>query len=192
MTQDVFSKILGGKEITVNNTTANQAMSLGKLPQQEFQQRLQYRPEFNIPKDQENKVIATVMAEALGEDKNGLQAVLNVVSNRIGTPDLIGGTRKNAFDVVSEHRQFSAFSVNNKIYTRIRDYLGGADIKLTDQEKKKLELVKELYQYVATNDLNDVTNGATHYYNPDKVTPYWADKLQDTVRIGNHIFGKLP
>ena len=38
-------------------------------------------------------------------------------------------------------------------------------------------------------DSDDLTNGATHYYNPDKVpTPSWANKLTKTIVIGNQRF----
>ena len=40
-------------------------------------------------------------------------------------------------------------------------------------------------------DSYDLTNGATHYYNPDKVpTPSWANKLTKIIVIGNHHFYK--
>ena len=40
-------------------------------------------------------------------------------------------------------------------------------------------------------DSDDLTNGATHYYNPDKVpTPSWANKLTKTIVIGNHFINK--
>lgn len=35
----------------------------------------------------------------------------------------------------------------------------------------------------------DITEGATHYHN-DSVYPYWADSLNQTVIINNHIFYK--
>ena len=35
----------------------------------------------------------------------------------------------------------------------------------------------------------DITEGATHYHN-DQVNPYWADSLNQTVIINNHIFYK--
>ena len=35
----------------------------------------------------------------------------------------------------------------------------------------------------------DITEGATHYHN-DTVHPYWADSLNETVVINNHIFYK--
>jgi spore germination cell wall hydrolase CwlJ-like protein len=35
----------------------------------------------------------------------------------------------------------------------------------------------------------DITEGATHYH-AISVTPYWADSLNETVRITDHIFYK--
>lgn len=37
--------------------------------------------------------------------------------------------------------------------------------------------------------LTDLTEGATHYH-ADSVHPYWADSLNQTVQINNHIFYK--
>ena len=36
----------------------------------------------------------------------------------------------------------------------------------------------------------DNTQGATYYYNPHKVTPYWRSHFVKTVVIGNHKFMK--
>lgn len=36
---------------------------------------------------------------------------------------------------------------------------------------------------------DDITEGSTHYHN-DSVHPYWADSLNETVIINNHIFYK--
>ncbi len=38
-------------------------------------------------------------------------------------------------------------------------------------------------------EYGDITEGATHYHN-DSVHPYWADSLNETVVINNHIFYK--
>ena len=35
----------------------------------------------------------------------------------------------------------------------------------------------------------DITEGATHYH-ADNILPYWADSLNETVHINNHIFYK--
>lgn len=53
--------------------------------------------------------------------------------------------------------------------------------------KQSQILASEIYQ-----DLyGDITDGATHYYNPKKVAePQWASKLTKTVVIGDHHFYK--
>jgi spore germination cell wall hydrolase CwlJ-like protein len=42
---------------------------------------------------------------------------------------------------------------------------------------------------VLNGEWQDITEGATHYHN-DQVHPYWADSLNRTVTIDNHIFYK--
>ena len=42
---------------------------------------------------------------------------------------------------------------------------------------------------VLRGDFGDITEGATHYH-ADSVHPYWADSLNETVIINNHIFYK--
>ena len=44
-------------------------------------------------------------------------------------------------------------------------------------------------KYVMTQDDFDITEGATHYH-ADSVYPYWAESLNETVVINNHIFYK--
>ena len=42
---------------------------------------------------------------------------------------------------------------------------------------------------VLNGDFGDITEGSTHYHS-DSVYPYWADSLNRTVTIDNHIFYK--
>jgi spore germination cell wall hydrolase CwlJ-like protein len=42
---------------------------------------------------------------------------------------------------------------------------------------------------VLNGDFGDITEGSTHYH-ADSVYPYWADSLNRTVTIDNHIFYK--
>tara|TARA_B110000285_G_scaffold110821_1_gene125813 strand:- start:347 stop:880 length:534 start_codon:yes stop_codon:yes gene_type:complete len=51
---------------------------------------------------------------------------------------------------------------------------------------KSLSIAKDLLYY---NNIIDLTEGATHYH-ADSVHPYWADSLNRTVTIDNHIFYK--
>jgi spore germination cell wall hydrolase CwlJ-like protein len=47
----------------------------------------------------------------------------------------------------------------------------------------------EVAQAVAWGEYGDITEGATHYHS-DSVNPYWADSLNETVVINNHLFYK--
>jgi spore germination cell wall hydrolase CwlJ-like protein len=42
---------------------------------------------------------------------------------------------------------------------------------------------------ILNGNYGDITEGSTHYHN-DTVHPYWADSLNETVVINNHIFYK--
>ena len=64
------------------------------------------------------------------------------------------------------------------------------DGKSDDPEDSKtwiqcLTLARNIIQ----GEYGDITEGATHYHNV-YVNPYWADSLNETVRINEHIFYK--
>ena len=50
-------------------------------------------------------------------------------------------------------------------------------------------LYSELIRDVMDNFYGDITEGATHYHSV-YVNPYWADSLNETVVINEHIFYK--
>lgn len=180
-------KIFGSNEIDIENVP-QETPTPTPIPTITPKPR---RKEYNIPKDQENKTIATFLAEAIAEGKEGLHGVMSAADNRLGTPSLYGGTRANIFDVISEPKQFSGFSKTHRIYTKFRDYLRGKDVKLDDKEKEALNLAIELFSKLSTGELEDITGGANHYYNPALAAPNWANKLQNIKKIGSHVFGRL-
>tara|TARA_B100001093_G_scaffold443375_1_gene445666 strand:- start:361 stop:858 length:498 start_codon:yes stop_codon:yes gene_type:complete len=51
------------------------------------------------------------------------------------------------------------------------------------------ELSLRVATRVLQGDWYDITEGSTHYHS-DRVYPYWADSLNETVQITNHIFYK--
>lgn len=55
----------------------------------------------------------------------------------------------------------------------------------SDTWMQSLMLASEILQ----GEWQDITEGSTHYHN-DQVHPYWADSLNETVTINNHIFYK--
>ena len=130
--------------------------------------------------DNQKKTVATIAGEALGEGPEGLQSVYNVMINRakkIGTDDL--------YKIASAPSQFTAFSADNPIYSRIRDYLRGKKVNLTDQEKNALS---HIIQMVNTG-AEDITGGATHYANvADSTDLSWINKYKKLKDIGKHSF----
>lgn len=131
--------------------------------------------------DERNKIIATVIGEALGEGEEGMKAVLNVMQNRAIEKG------ESLYEVVSKPAQFSAFNINNRLYSKVRDYLRGKDINLTSTEKKAVEAVKNFLN----EGVEDLTFGASHYIRPEHATDLsWYGEGELTVKIGNHEFYK--
>ena len=131
--------------------------------------------------DKQLKIVATVIAEAIGEGEQGMQAVFNVMNNRAEK------NKTEIFDEVAKPYQFSAFSTNNRLYVKIRDYLRGKDVTLTKTEKIAVDKITEMVK----NGVEDITGGATHYANMATSTDRsWFDKIPKTGQIGKHTFFK--
>ena len=116
------------------------------------------------------KVIA---GEAAGEGQKGMQAVANVIHNRMNK------SGQSAERIVTKPKQFSALddkSMMDRNYKQVKDQ---ADEIASGIEK-----------------LPDITGGATHYvtkslYNKRKDNPKsWISKMKVTAVIGNHVFMK--
>ncbi|MGB0719257.1 MAG: cell wall hydrolase [Bdellovibrionales bacterium] len=126
----------------------------------------------------------TMWGEARGEGDLGLQAVANVVLNRVKVATEKGGKYwwgNNIIQVCQKPYQFSCWN-------------------RSDPSFKKLQAVDESNLYFATclriarraviGALDDPTGGATHYH-ADYVAPYWAKGETPTIIIGRHIFYKM-
>ena len=114
-----------------------------------------------------------IAGEAAGEGQRGMQAVANVIHNRMNK------TGQSAEQIVKKKKQFSALSdkqMMDRNYEQVKDQ---ADKIANDLEK-----------------LPDITNGATHYvtkslYNKRKDNPKsWISKMEVVATIGNHVFMK--
>lgn len=169
----------GKRTVTINN----------EQPKQEVKGVETKKEDVNIGKtpDEKNKVIATIVAEAIGEGEEGLQASLNTVKNRAKEKG------KTLYDVVSQPAQYSAFSSDNKIYSKVRDLLRGKPVLFANAtEKQSVEkAVKKVKEMVEDSNLQDITDGATHYFNEKTMTDKsWMNEGKETKRIGNHVFKK--
>ena len=119
----------------------------------------------------------TIQAEAGNQGAQGMMAVGNVIMNRLGK----GGSLP---DVILAPGQFSPWN-------SVTGYAGGAQ----GQDMAKLKPSEQAYKtadMLLSGNYEDITGGATHFYNPSISNPAWGrDKAGgDWQTIGAHIFGK--
>ncbi len=116
----------------------------------------------------------TIYGEARGEGVQGMQAVANVVMNRVaagqGTPA----------EVCLAPYQFSCWLPGNPNLSVI--------LAVTTADPVFVEAMQIAAEAVA-GTLPDITGGAVNYYNPSLVNPSWAGSMRVTARIGNQVFG---
>jgi spore germination cell wall hydrolase CwlJ-like protein len=110
--------------------------------------------------------------EARGDSTKGQIAVAQVVINR---------TKNDAYpsdvcSVVWDKAQFS-WTLDKSLW------------KITDQ--KSYEKAKKVASEVLSGEHKDITNGATHYYEPTLVDPEWSDHGVNKKKIGSHLFMQM-
>ena len=111
-------------------------------------------------------VASTLIMEAGGEGRVGMEAVREVIANR--------AKNKTEIAVCLAPKQFSCWN--------------GIPIS------RGIEIAKKHPNWtaalaIAKSKPTNHTKGATHYHTT-KVSPYWAKKLQKITTIKNHIFYK--
>lgn len=125
-----------------------------------------------------NIVAATLTGEARGEGEKGMQAVLNVLMNRLkyaNESDL-----NKLKDVALAKKQFSIW---NNLKTDEKKAAFVNQMRKTPQWSIAMKLINE----AKTGKLRDITGNAT-FYHTNKVEPQWGDVFTKTNVIGNHIF----
>ena len=118
----------------------------------------------------------TIYGEARGEGLSGMQAVANVVINRVKNPSWWGS------DVVSVCKKPYQFSCWNKTDPNF--------LKITTVTKRDPVFVTALAlaEKAVNGTLPDITNGATHYHTTTMTPPAWSYELAMKNTIGSHIF----
>jgi len=116
-------------------------------------------------------MVEAIHFEANGEEERGKQLVANVILNRV---DRIHN-QNSICDVVHAKNQFS--------------YEKGLQVDLS--RKPDLESFKETIEIAydaVQGNLNDITGGADHYYNPKKIKKVqkWMTAGEQLGMIGNH------
>lgn len=132
---------------------------------------------YDMTQSQDVYLAKTIWGEARGEGLRGMQAVANVVMNRVNAASWYGASIK---DVVLKPQQFSCWNANDPNRAKI-DKLSIEDLAASGA----LNVARQ----VISGQLKDITGGATNYH-ATSVNPAWAEKMTKTVQIGNHVFYK--
>jgi len=117
-----------------------------------------------------------IWGEAEGEGAEGMQAVGNVILNRANIKD------KNIPEVMSRKDQFSAIGDKNRFNSMIN---------LSPDNPEYIQAL-EISKKLLAGELDDITNGATHFYNPNTANMEldWIKQYPVVTTIGKHTFAK--
>lgn len=120
----------------------------------------------------------TIWGEARGEGTQGMQAVANVIMNRVNGLSWFGQTIEG---VCKKPKAFSCWNSNDP---------NSSLCQAVNESDPYFVHCKNIAQMAVNGQLIDITKGANHYH-AKNIRPYWADDTKRTCIIGNHIFYKL-
>ena len=125
----------------------------------------------------------TLWGEARGEGDMGMEAVANVILNRVKVAQERGTYwwGNNIIQVCQKPYQFSCWNRSDPSFQKLQ---------AVDAKNLYFATALRIARRAVINRLGDHTNGATHYH-ADYVSPYWAKGEAPTIIIGHHIFYKL-
>lgn len=122
----------------------------------------------------------TLWGEARGEGLRGMHAVACVILNRAAKPGWWG---RSVTGVCLKAWQFSCWNPGDPNRVQLSE--------LTDADheyRKALDLART----ALAGELEDITNGADHYYAPSVIPmPRWAKGQEPVATIGRHVFFRL-
>jgi len=134
--------------------------------------------------------------ESRNEDIRGQFAVGSVTLNRVKDerfPDTVCDVVKQA----NIHRvtkrvvcAFSWYCENDKKGKEIpiRNKDGTINQRVVDQ----FQVASIVAIQILSGEVEDNTNGATHFHNPYTSKPAWRFEMRKTMRVGNHDFYRMP
>ena len=126
--------------------------------------------------DTDTEIMAkTLYGEARGEGISGLEAVANVIINRVKHPCWWG---KNIREVCLKPMQFSCWNIDDPNRKKLMADLSDDPI---------FDVCRRIAVRAIRGLLKDTTKGSTHYHTL-KSYPKWANALVPNTQIGNHIF----
>ncbi|MFP4313380.1 MAG: cell wall hydrolase [Alphaproteobacteria bacterium] len=135
-------------------------------------------------RDLEIDVLArTLWGEARGEGTAGMQAVANVVLNRVQIAQDKGKYwwGGNIIQVCQKPYQFSCWNRSDPNFRKLQ---------AVDESNLYFATALRLARRAILGKLEDITKGATHYHAAG-IEPYWAKREKPCAVIGNHIFYRI-
>lgn len=125
----------------------------------------------------------TLWGEARGEGNIGMQAVANVVMNRVAHAEKKGRFwwGNNIIQVCQKPYQFSCWNRADANFKKVSS---------VNESDMYFATAKRIARRVIIGTLEDITGGATHYH-ADSISPYWVKGEKPVNKIGNHIFYRL-
>jgi len=152
-----------------------------------------------IDVDQMHCLAKNIYFEARGESRTGKIAVANVTLNRVDDPrfpnTICNVVHQAVYSTWWKENHNRLVPVKNRCqFTWYCD--GKSDsLFLTDEYGNIIKANMyawhesiELAKLAIEGRLQDVTNGATHYFNPRLADPYWQHAFVQTAQIDNHTF----
>lgn len=122
---------------------------------------------------EQNCLALNIYYEARGSSQLDMKAVGSVTVNRVKSKYF---SKKSVCSVVYQPGQFSWTTDK---YPNIP----------TDQKQWKLSL--KIADTIISGEQEDVTSGATYFYDHSRVRPTWARKMTMTLKTQNHSYMKL-
>lgn len=131
----------------------------------------------DLPEDELLTIL--VLLEAGGESEKGQVAVAWTVLNRVGRGKKYYGSQGGIRGVILQPKQYSCL---NRGTSSLRK-------SLSIPSSKGWPKVHSIVQNVLLGEVEDPTNGATHYFNPAICgIPGWASEMSPRGIIGQHHF----
>ena len=121
----------------------------------------------------------TLYGEARGEGLIGIEAVANVIINRIAlSKQYTLWWGKNIPEVCLKPFQFSCWTPSdNNFYKLVR----------VTEDNPIFRMCQRVAKRAVLGILPDITKGATHHHRKD-ISPAWARRLTPVYEYGNHLF----
>lgn len=150
----------------------------------------------NVDLEQAYCLAKNVYYEARNEDIRGQFAVASVTLNRVRDARY----PTTVCDVV---KQTTISNISKRLVCQFSWYCEadkkGKEIPVRNKDGSINQQVVDQFQVASivaiqtlSGQIEDNTNGATHFHNPFTSKPAWSHTLKKTMRVGNHDFYKLP